>query len=93
MLISISLHSTVCFGLFHPLGKTWNSTQLTRNTNVSETLNRSTPVYISGSYTVKQNRGVLTVRTICGFPAKCQQHRKSEYFFPVGNDKIKLFRF
>jgi hypothetical protein len=31
---------------------------------------------VSGLQTARQNRVVLPVRTICGFPAICQQHRK-----------------
>jgi hypothetical protein len=31
MLISVTLYAIVWMGRFHPLGETWNSTQLTRN--------------------------------------------------------------
>jgi hypothetical protein len=57
MLISMTLNSIVWIGLFHPLGETWNSTRLTRNTIFRDqlgrfnweprTLNRSTYVNIT----------------------------------------------
>jgi hypothetical protein len=38
MLISVTLCSIVWIGLFHPLGETWNSILLTRNTIVRDQL-------------------------------------------------------
>ena len=38
ILISLILYSIVWIGLFHPLGETWNSTRLMRNTIVRDQL-------------------------------------------------------
>jgi len=38
ILIAVALYSFVWLDLFHPLGGTWNSTRLTRNTIVRDQL-------------------------------------------------------